>query len=710
MAQQKASFKKWWKNITGNKAAKGLFNVDLVDSIVYAGVPVHKTVDGRLRTQGYIPTIVSKCGWFLKENGLKTRGIFRVSGSAKRIADLQTLFDTPPLYGSQLDWSPYTIHDASSVLRRYLNSLPDPVITLEYYEKFRDVHRTIMDDKEKIVAYQDLMAKLPPPHSCLLMYLLDFLAMFAYHNDENLMTSKNLASVFQPGILSHPDHALSPGDYMTSASVVEFLIEHQSSFALPTPNFDEEDDEGATFGLAHSASHFTAEQSSSAPGQPSLPVEDQERIRLHPTGTSADGMGILEGLGDETLERSKTTSALRRQHSLHKGTGALSSLPGQRPTRSKSTSSGSSSQQSQLPLFPSNLLSRRRSSRVSKTQSVYSTKGLEVDDIVVVNVDTPAAVGNEVVTQDSPLSSLSPQHLSVRKVQTFPRLPQSLDGNEPEDAATGSKRAITREPSIIFETIDLQFPVPAFPDATLQAAFACPTATKDAGSRGVVDIPSVTPANDQTSTTIHPLDDATKQTSDWSTHGRFAATVEPTAHTLLPAPHPLQQEDLSGAPPRAPIRVDPPNQTAPSMGISAYNESVVKMAPVISPPRAGNRTPHRGDGPIQRTKSTPAGLTKSSGNHHSKDGNDGHGSATHSIFKGWLTGRHKDKSNKENEGMAGSKEDKKQDVGILDKQRKYRSQDIALSFSSDDPHHGTGGTVSRRDSGRGGGHHRPKDH
>lgn len=74
----------------------------------------------------------------------KTKGIFRVSGSAKRVSELQLIFDTPPNYGSQLDWTGFTIHDASNVLRRYLNHLPDPVITLEFYEKFRDVHRKFL--------------------------------------------------------------------------------------------------------------------------------------------------------------------------------------------------------------------------------------------------------------------------------------------------------------------------------------------------------------------------------------------------------------------------------------------------------------------------------------------------------------------------------------------------------------------------------------
>ncbi|ORZ00026.1 Rho GTPase activation protein [Lobosporangium transversale] len=239
MAQQKVSFKKWWKNITGTKATKvGLFHVELVDSIVYAGVPVQYTVNGQTRCQGYIPTIVSKCGWYLKENATKARGIFRVSGSAKRVSELQLIFDTPPKYGSQLDWTGYTIHDASNVFRRYLNHLPDPVIPLEFYERFRDVHRNLTDEEEQIAAYQELISKLPPPHSCLLMYLLDLLALFAYHSEDNLMDSKNLASVFQPGVISHPNHAMSPGEYMTSAAVLKFLIDHQSRPATSAPTYD----------------------------------------------------------------------------------------------------------------------------------------------------------------------------------------------------------------------------------------------------------------------------------------------------------------------------------------------------------------------------------------------------------------------------------------------------------------------------------------
>jgi len=53
-----------------------------------------------------------------------TEGIFRVSGSNKRINQLQAVFDAPPTYGKDFDWTGYSVHDAASVLRRYLNALP----------------------------------------------------------------------------------------------------------------------------------------------------------------------------------------------------------------------------------------------------------------------------------------------------------------------------------------------------------------------------------------------------------------------------------------------------------------------------------------------------------------------------------------------------------------------------------------------------------
>lgn len=88
-----------------------------------------------------IPTSRSKHGPGVA--GTTTQGVFRVSGSNKRIKELEQIFDSrprylcrlngrflhadlpaPSSYGKNLTWDSFSVHDAASVFRRYLNMLP----------------------------------------------------------------------------------------------------------------------------------------------------------------------------------------------------------------------------------------------------------------------------------------------------------------------------------------------------------------------------------------------------------------------------------------------------------------------------------------------------------------------------------------------------------------------------------------------------------
>lgn len=175
-------------------------------------------------------------------------GIFRLSGSEKRIKELKIQFDSPDRYGKGLVWDGYTVHDAANVLRRYLNDLPEPVVPLDLYERFRDPLRghtkqavgdtegtqlvENFDEAEAIEKYQQLIKELPPLNRQLLLYILDLLAVFAAKADENRMTAQNLAAIFQPGMLSHPQHAMAPEEYRLNQCVIIFLIENQDHFLI----------------------------------------------------------------------------------------------------------------------------------------------------------------------------------------------------------------------------------------------------------------------------------------------------------------------------------------------------------------------------------------------------------------------------------------------------------------------------------------------
>lgn len=207
--------------------------------------------DGKSYIYGYVPIVVAKCGVYLKERATEVEGIFRLSGSEKRIKELKHQFDSPDRYGKGLVWDGYTVHDAANVLRRYLNDLPEPVVPLELYEKFRDPLRgktkqavgdtegnpmvDNFNEAEAIAQYQELIKNLPPLNRQLLLYILDLLAVFAAKADENRMTAQNLAAIFQPGMLSHPAHAMAPEEYRLNQCVIIFLIENQDHFLIGMP-------------------------------------------------------------------------------------------------------------------------------------------------------------------------------------------------------------------------------------------------------------------------------------------------------------------------------------------------------------------------------------------------------------------------------------------------------------------------------------------
>lgn len=176
----------------------------------------------------------------------EVEGIFRLSGSARRIKELQEIFDSAERYGKGLNWTGYTVHDAANILRRYLNQLPEPIVPLDFYEAFREPLRNHQaqavgstetkddtgdfDYEKSVATYQQLIRELPPLNKQLLLYILDLLAVFASKSEKNRMTSANLSAIFQPGLLSHPSHDMAPNEYRLSQDVLIFLIENQDNF------------------------------------------------------------------------------------------------------------------------------------------------------------------------------------------------------------------------------------------------------------------------------------------------------------------------------------------------------------------------------------------------------------------------------------------------------------------------------------------------
>ncbi|KAK5128245.1 hypothetical protein LTR85_002912 [Meristemomyces frigidus] len=234
-------------------AESGIFGVRLGESIRYANVAISLfNEDGTSYIYGYLPIVVTKCGVFLKEKGTDVEYIFATSPNLRHLRELIAAFNMPPKYGKGLSWEGpegYTVHDAANVLLRYLLQLPEPLVPLEFYDRFcqplrnhesqavggiegQEIDVGSFDVEAAVSTYNTLVHEIPPLNRQLLLYILDVLAVFASKSEINKMTVVQLAALFQPGILAHPQHALSVEELNLSHAVLIFLIERQDDLLV----------------------------------------------------------------------------------------------------------------------------------------------------------------------------------------------------------------------------------------------------------------------------------------------------------------------------------------------------------------------------------------------------------------------------------------------------------------------------------------------
>ncbi|KAJ4290614.1 GTPase activating protein (GAP) for Rho1p [Kalmusia sp. IMI 367209] len=311
----------WWKQFSKRSVKKeeekepeqprGIFGVPLITSIPYANVAISLfNESGESYIYGYVPIVVAKC-----------EGIFRLAGSEKRIKELKAQFDTPPRWGKGLDWSGYTVHDAANILRRYFNQLPEPIIPLQYYDSFRQPLRGHQaeavgqiegqapsvggfDPDAAVRIYQQLIKELPSLNRQLLLYILDLLAVFAAKSDVNKMTTSNLAAIFQPGILSHPQHDMSPQDYRLSQDVLIFLIDNQDHFLIGMEGTAV--DEGTV-------KHIESGPSTPQARTPTTPGRNKSSLGRSASAASSAGAESLRKFGG--VRRNVSTSSRQSRHS-----------------------------------------------------------------------------------------------------------------------------------------------------------------------------------------------------------------------------------------------------------------------------------------------------------------------------------------------------------------------------------------------------------
>ncbi|KAI9301898.1 Rho GTPase activation protein [Cunninghamella echinulata] len=168
------------------------------------GIPLENTI--QQNNKGLcIPYTVQLCFNEIIKRGLKTEGLFRLSGATSEVIQLQLEFEQlqkqQSLTGTTTtiaDLSGYDIHTITSVVKKYLHFLPDSVIPLAYHDAFLNSNLPIFSKEKGIPLLMDLIALLPEQHRHLLYAIISLSSHIQHDAHINMMNPEALAVVLAP--------------------------------------------------------------------------------------------------------------------------------------------------------------------------------------------------------------------------------------------------------------------------------------------------------------------------------------------------------------------------------------------------------------------------------------------------------------------------------------------------------------------------------
>jgi len=144
-----------------------------------------------------VPPVMEQCIMYLRNECLDCEGIFRRSASKILLVETQKKYDLNEFVDLSEHGDP---HLAACLLKTFLRSLKEPLMTFELYDEIIKIHNCKTEEAVENIC-QIVCEMLPDYNYCVLKYLIDFLIEVADHSETNKMTFQNLANVFAPNLI-----------------------------------------------------------------------------------------------------------------------------------------------------------------------------------------------------------------------------------------------------------------------------------------------------------------------------------------------------------------------------------------------------------------------------------------------------------------------------------------------------------------------------
>lgn len=151
-------------------------------------------------------------------------GIYRKSGAASVIQTIREGFERSP-FDYDISDPDLDIHAVTSTLKQYFRKLPSPLITYDVYELVID-SAEVSPMSARIELMQKSLLELPRVHRDVLEFLIFHLRRVVERQEDNLMTSQNVAVVFAPTIMRPESLTREMTDVQKKNDVMKFLVEN----------------------------------------------------------------------------------------------------------------------------------------------------------------------------------------------------------------------------------------------------------------------------------------------------------------------------------------------------------------------------------------------------------------------------------------------------------------------------------------------------
>uniref|UniRef100_A0A3P8UUM1 Family with sequence similarity 13 member B n=1 Tax=Cynoglossus semilaevis TaxID=244447 RepID=A0A3P8UUM1_CYNSE len=201
------------------------------------GVPLEE-VSRTLTINGHeVPAIVKYIVDYIEEHGhLDLEGLFLVNGNAERVDWLRQRYDS----GEQVELEKEAdLASAVSLLRLFLQELPEPVIPTEIQGHILQLYQDYSSEEELCRNLKYLLQQLPQLNYGLLRFLCRFLASVASLQQDSWSVGA-LAAVFGPDIFHLSTEGENIKDQESVSRVLAELLDNQEGL------FDSEDDDVST--------------------------------------------------------------------------------------------------------------------------------------------------------------------------------------------------------------------------------------------------------------------------------------------------------------------------------------------------------------------------------------------------------------------------------------------------------------------------------